>query len=494
MFIGNSIGGGFLLRKLYQDKVPFEKAIFLGFDPTPARRMQSISPHQIDIWVQLGVPEAIIRSMISPQALGGFGDEITEAFIAMKNDPRVTFIHGKKDETVNILEIEKYHPRNFIPIDGLEHNSVTDLDLALSEILSITFGISVTRLLNTGDLVGLQRDSDIAGIVPYFSRNRVGWMLFSQGSKNLNDLKFVNGAFALDSFVPDNYVEIANFNGKSFSINITKFMDQGYLFYPALCPMRSIYKDCAWVRKAHEINDLTQNSRVYSRNEKLQRSQLEVFQRDLFNNFHDLHEALIFMDEDNHLIRHLFEVQNTLMKLGLDEAKSNMYAIMHDIGKGIQIRIRQLSALKHDNSHANIRQIGPFRKFIIENDTKGLRDAIDRAQKDTDKAIDKYALTSNDLTSDRSISLRILLSMGYTIPQPIKEYLSGICNSLDSKLIRLADLISPYVSDQVMLDLPFIQNAVSLRLDSTAEIYGERKTDSSYLDEDVIQHVSKLSS
>ncbi len=498
VLIGNSIGGSFLLRSLYQNKADFSRAIFLGLDPTPAMRMSKFPERQKRIWRDLGIPASSIEQMISPGNIEKFGEEIYEAFNALKDDPRVIFIHGSKDETVPVAEVQNMSPANLIIIPGMEHNSVKELDKAIAYIMESILGLKVRRIMKPADLLELQ-DINWAGIIPFFSGNRIGWFVVEDGDftllpqRHFSEYTFIGD----EKEKPPEFQVTANFRDRVFAINIPKLQQSGYKFYKPLCPMRSIYPHQAWVSISRQLNLSTQSQRVQTSKER----QLEQMKKEYINRAYSYlgnhKELLDLMDDDNKLFSHLFAVYQVLLAFGFSDEEAFLLSLLHDIGKGVQILSRQLTAakqvIKDPQAEVDLRAIGRFREFIHTSEKQTLYKAIEQEEESLKRIREKYSLSEEDLFKDRDISLKIVqeLDIPPQIAEVIYPYLSGDKQSKPVKLLRLADLISPYVIEETKIDLSFIEKAVSNRLKAAGKLYGTYRNPSEYIDQDIIAYIQE---
>jgi|GEM_PF-5039192 len=515
ILIGNSIGGTFLLKAIYEKEVPFNKLFLFGFDPNPSIRNNAISDKQKDVWEKFNIPKTVINSMFG---IGKFdqklANEISIAIEWGKSQKNIFFVHGTADETIPITEMRALDLINLVEVEGMEHNSSKKIERILGFIMKKGIGVDFYPLLNNIDLLNIPNTLS-NGILPFFSGERIGFGPVYNGSRKLPFQNFNKNGLFLGNIeeVPEGYLQIASFDKKAYAVNILQLVDSGYVFYSPIVPSQSLYSASPkdhWVNDAYEIRKkINKQANVTTGKDKILIQEFDLFKEEVLIKFENsiMKDALSFFDEDNNLFKHIFEVYKSLILFGIDPFKALPIAVIHDIGKGIYIKYSQFLIAKQlakknmkDITGNDIRAMGQYRSLV--DNILSLSNLLTNDENLFNRTFETFSLIDKDLSHDRSISLKIFdrlikqreINLNETDIKALSEYLSGDFSTENAQLIRLADFVSPfiYTFDQKEISIESIKRIICFRLKGINNRYKSNKTVNDYLTEELIERFNKL--
>jgi hypothetical protein len=520
LLIGNSVGATLLLISYYKYRQQKKeglghdeddkKIILIGFDPDPNLRMRNFPEKQIDIWANLGIPKEVARTFLgSWQYDSNYLRKVIEWAL---EQPNIYFFHGDRDETIPLDEILKLgiDSSRLIIIPGGEHNSAKGIERVI-EFVYRSIGIQFVPLRSLRDLLSLD-DITYNGLLPYLSKERVGFAVSTLPEGIFEP--YINEHFFYGDKrkIPQEYLVILEGEGNFvFGINLENLQRGGFKFYPPIVPPRSVYPHVRWVQFSKDVEKRISNeSLVYTTEDKSRREEIELYKRSILDLLgdgrdDDFNIILSFIDEESNLWNHFFEVYKTLRLFGINEQKALVLSFFHDLGKGIYIRYSQIREAKkylegqEQLNEEDLRRIGYYRNFINESDL--FRSHIEEDSRKVFSLLRKLGINpENSDFTDRQISLMILFKtpflgrvlQDYNAYEDLIGYYQNDNKSLDVQLLRLADLVSPYLFLLTEKpDLELIGKAVTLRLEAINKLYGANKRPEEYLTQEVLNWLSR---
>lgn len=509
ILIGNSLGATILLLLLHQHpEVDFEHVYLLGYDPKPIERWRSFPERQKEIWRGMGIEERIINDFLNsletiPQK------EIDASLRHFLNDPRIVFIHGQRDETVPIEELKAIRPCRFYEIKGMDHNSVRNLEKVLTIIWKDVTGYSFVPLRRNEDLLDvleLSKGREMAGMMPFLSGNRIGFgVLIKPEQGKINLIPFQNNYFylGLEKEIPNGYLKLAKLGEFIFAINLSE-LKNSFVFYPPLIPPRSIFPQAPWVEISYQIH-LETKERLVTTSEDENISQMEEdLRRKIHEKYRVLFEKIEFtFTRENNLMRHVLEVKKTLEQLGFNEDMAIFLAFWHDAGKGLYILFTELEYTEKIFSKETLdeedkRRVGKYRDIF--QDKSKLRQAIEDDRQKVSSLMSEINIASLGISHDRVITEKLLqFYLRHQRPifdddrlRIIENYLNGrFSEDIKAQLLRLADLISPYLAFSSDINIETIIKAVETRLAAINQRYGKSLKVGEIITPEILEYLRK---
>jgi len=453
--ISSSVGGSVLLIALLRASKKVElsgKYALVGLDPNVSFRMQNMPKEQIKVWVEsLKIPqETVNAALIFDSKLQ---EELELAIKTFSENENFYFIHGDSDRTIPINEVQSLGIKNLTVVKGLGHNSADKLEENIIIIYEKLFGLKLVPFYNNNSLLRFDYSKEeVVGFFPIDMNERVRWAFILDSS----DLKIIPKFYKENRVSFSTEVEIngrlaiGKIADKFVSIDVENIVSEREFYYIQF-PMLSYFPLNFWAANLKSILDHINKSQKVVRDDSI-KNENDTSLQTYCNEIKDLPLGSIaeleFFDNENKLYVHCFNVYNVLLKSEVSEELALEISILHDIGKGLWIKLAQLKELNNlykigqteVEDMALRRRLGGYIQYV--GNKVEIEILNDRFSEYTDYVFSKVNLMDEDI-SKGIIKKNIGLITPYAL-DIIQDFMSEKFNQI-SKLLVLSDLVSDFL-------------------------------------------------
>lgn len=452
--ISSSIGSSILLIALFRVSKKINitgNFVLIGLDPNVEFRMKNMPKEQINIWREsLNISTDLIENALIFDT--SLQKELEEAIILFKHDKKVNFIHGDSDATIPLSEILKLELKNLDIINGLGHNSANKLEESIVIIYKKLFGLHLVPFYNNKSLLQINYfNQEVIGFFPIDMNERIRWSFIINSSRLRINPKYDIASpvsFSTDEVI-HNRLALGKVNKYYLQFDLSKIISSREFYYVQF-PMLSYFPSIIWTENFRIIIEKVNDNMKIVKNDPLH-NEYEESLRKYYDGSRKLKmasiEELKYFNNENRLYMHCFNVYNILLKFGIREDLALEISILHDIGKGLWIKLAQLRELNNQERVGQVviedvgirRRLGGYIKYV------GDKSKIEKLNKKFEKYSD-YIFGKIDIT-DETISKEIVKTNQSLIsPEALIIINDFFANKSikHSQVLILSDLISDF--------------------------------------------------